>query len=75
MYRSSPVRARAGRSHYRSSTLIKLPLNGICSFSKLPLRFCVGLGMVIAFLSFLAGFLEIIFYMLGAIEVPGWSWL
>jgi dolichol-phosphate mannosyltransferase len=29
--------------------------------------------MAIAFLSFLAGFLEIIFYMLGAIEVPGWS--
>ena len=48
-------------------------MNGICSFSKLPLRFCVGLGMAIACLSFLAGFLEIIFYMLGAIEVPGWS--
>jgi dolichol-phosphate mannosyltransferase len=70
-YKPSP--RQGGRSHYRSSTLINFALNGICSFSKLPLRFCVGLGMAIAFLSFLAGFLEIIFYMLGAIEVPGWS--
>jgi polyisoprenyl-phosphate glycosyltransferase len=29
--------------------------------------------MAIACLSFFGGFLEIIFYMLGAIEVPGWS--
>ena len=70
-YKPSP--RQGGRSHYRSSTLINFALNGICSFSKLPLRFCVGLGMAIAFLSFLAGFLEIVFYMLGAIEVPGWS--
>jgi glycosyltransferase involved in cell wall biosynthesis len=70
-YKPSP--RPGGRSHYRSSTLINFALNGICSFSKLPLRFCVGLGMAIAFLSFLAGFLEIIFYMLGAVEVPGWS--
>jgi polyisoprenyl-phosphate glycosyltransferase len=68
-----PSPRQGGRSHYRSSTLINFALNGICSFSKLPLRFCVGLGMAIACLSFLAGFLEIIFYMLGAIEVPGWS--
>jgi len=68
-----PSARQGGRSQYRSSTLINFALNGICSFSKLPLRFCVGLGMAIAFLSFLAGFLEIIFYMLGTIEVPGWS--
>jgi len=68
-----PSPRRGGRSHYRSSTLINFALNGICSFSKLPLRFCVGLGMAIACLSFLGGFIEIIFYMLGAIEVPGWS--
>lgn len=68
-----PSPRQGGRSHYRSSTLINFALNGICSFSKLPLRFCVGLGMVVAGLSFVGGFLEIIFYMLGAIEVPGWS--
>jgi glycosyltransferase involved in cell wall biosynthesis len=62
-----------GRSHYGSSTLINLALNGICSFSKLPLRFCVGLGMAIACLSIFGGFLEIVFYTLGTIDVPGWS--
>ena len=51
-----PSPRQGGRSHYRSSTLINFALNGLCSFSKLPLRFCVGLGMAIAFLSFLAGF-------------------
>lgn len=62
-----------GRSHYRSSTLVNFALNGICSFSKFPLRFCVALGMAIAGLSFLGGFLQIAFYMFGTIEVPGWA--
>jgi polyisoprenyl-phosphate glycosyltransferase len=66
--------ARAGgRSHYHTSTLVNFALNGICSFSKFPLRFCVTLGMIIAFLSFLGGFFEIVFYMFGTVEVPGWA--
>jgi dolichol-phosphate mannosyltransferase len=68
-----PSARPGGRSHYRPSTLLNFALNGICSFSKFPLRFCVALGMVIAFLSFLGGFLEIAFYMFGTIEVPGWA--
>jgi glycosyltransferase involved in cell wall biosynthesis len=68
-----PGARSGGRSHYRTSTLINFALNGICSFSKFPLRFCVALGMIIAILSFLGGFLEIAFYMSGTIEVPGWA--
>jgi polyisoprenyl-phosphate glycosyltransferase len=68
-----PSPRQGGRSHYRTSTLINFAVNGICSFSKLPLRFCVGLGMAIACLSFIGGFLEIILYMMGTIDVPGWS--
>jgi polyisoprenyl-phosphate glycosyltransferase len=68
-----PSARPGGRSHYRPSTLMNFALNGICSFSKFPLRFCVGLGMAIAFLSFLGAFFEIVFYMLGTIEVPGWA--
>jgi dolichol-phosphate mannosyltransferase len=68
-----PSARPGGRSHYRSSTLINFALNGVCSFSKFPLRFCVALGMIIACLSFLGGFLEIIFYAFGTIEVPGWA--
>jgi polyisoprenyl-phosphate glycosyltransferase len=68
-----PSARPGGRSHYRTSTLINFALNGICSFSKFPLRFCVALGMAIACLSFLGGFLEIVFYALGTIDVPGWA--
>ena len=68
-----PSARAGGRSHYRSSTLINFAINGLCSFSKFPLRFCIGLGMAIAFLSFIGGFVEIGFYMFGTIEVPGWA--
>src|SRR5580693_5772815 len=43
-----PSARPGGRSHYRPSTLMNFALNGICSFSKFPLRFCVTLGMIIA---------------------------
>ena len=46
-----PAPARADVHTTRSSTLINFALNGICSFSKFPLRFCVALGMIIACLS------------------------
>lgn len=66
------ARAR-GHSHYRPSTLFTFALNGICSFSKLPLRVCVGLGIAIACCSFLVGLAEIVSYMFGMVRVPGWS--
>ena len=68
-----PSARPGGRSHYQTSTLINFALNGICSFSKFPLRFCVALGMVIAVLSVLGGFVEIVFYMFGTTAVPGWA--
>lgn len=68
-----PAARPRGHSHYRVSTLITLALNGICSFSKLPLRVCVGLGILIACLSLIGGFTEVLVYMLRPIEVPGWS--
>jgi len=68
----SPARRQRGRSKYTTSTLITFGLNGICSFSKVPLRFCVGAGLAIAALSFIAGFVEVLLYALGTTSAPGW---
>ncbi len=53
--------------------MINFALNGIFSFSKAPLRLCIGAGLVIALFSFLAGIAEIFVYLLGGITVPGWA--
>jgi glycosyltransferase involved in cell wall biosynthesis len=68
-----PERRAGGRSKYRPSTLINFALNGIFSFSKAPLRLCIGAGLIIALLSFIAGILEIFIYLLGDVTVPGWA--
>lgn len=67
-----PAPRARGRSNYRTSTLVNFALNGICSFSKVPLRICVGLGLVIAGLSVLGGIVELLLYAFAKIEVPGW---
>jgi len=67
-----PAPRARGRSHYRASTLLNFALNGICSFSKVPLRFCIGLGLVVAGASFIGGVAELLLYALGRTEVPGW---
>jgi polyisoprenyl-phosphate glycosyltransferase len=65
--------ARAhGRSNYRASTLFTFALNGICSFSKVRLRFCIGLGLFVAALSLLGGITELVLYALGQTNVRGW---
>src|SRR5262245_38732377 len=67
-----PAARERGRSNYRTSTLINFALNGICSFSKVPLRFCIGLGLVVAGISVVGGIGELLLYALGKVEVPGW---
>jgi dolichol-phosphate mannosyltransferase len=68
----NPAPRARGRSHYRASTLLNFALNGICSFSKVPLRFCIGLGSVVAGISFIGGVGELLLYAFGQTEVPGW---
>jgi len=67
-----PAARERGRSNYRTSTLLNFALNGICSFSKVPLRFCIGLGLVVAGLSVLGGIAELLLYAIGGVDVPGW---
>jgi len=68
-----PVPRTRGHSKYPTSTLMNFALNGICSFSKLPLRFCIGLGLTVAALSFVGGLLQIVIYMFESTAVPGWA--
>ncbi|MCK6450568.1 MAG: glycosyltransferase family 2 protein [Alphaproteobacteria bacterium] len=62
-----------GESKYRPSTLVNFALNGIFSFSKMPLRLCIGLGFAVAAVSLVAGIIQVVFYVSGTLEVPGWA--
>lgn len=70
-----PAKRQGGTSNYSLSSLTTLALNGICSFSKLPLRVCVVLGFVLALLSLVGGAFLVLDYFLGTAVVPGWATL
>src|SRR6516162_9179283 len=40
----TPVQRERGKSKYSVAALINFSLNGMCSFSKVPLRFCIAAG-------------------------------
>lgn len=67
-----PENRLRGNSNYRPWALVNLALNGICSFSKAPLRFAIAAGLIVAGLSLFGGFLQIVLYMMGTFRVPGW---
>jgi polyisoprenyl-phosphate glycosyltransferase len=69
----TPSRRERGRSKYNASSLINFALNGICSFSKVPLRICIAVGCIMAVLSVLSAVLQLIIYYFSDIEVPGWA--
>ncbi len=69
-----PAQRTKGRSKYRATTLFNFALNGICSFSKAPLRFCIVTGIVLALLSILAGAAQIIaYFVFTKTNLPGWA--
>ncbi|MGD0079996.1 MAG: glycosyltransferase family 2 protein [Methanoregula sp.] len=61
----------AGESKADFITIFKLALNGIFSFSDLPLKIATVLGFIISALSFLLLFIEIALYLIYGREVPG----
>jgi polyisoprenyl-phosphate glycosyltransferase len=70
----TPARRVAGRSNYSLSSLTAFALNGLCSFSKLPLRVCIALGLFFAALSMVLGvILVIVYFLLGSTYAPGWA--
>jgi len=64
---------RYGRSKYLLSTMINLATNGICSFSKAPLRFTILLGLLFFFLGAFFSVSQIIIYIMDSNKVSGWA--
>ena len=66
--------ARAeGKSSYRLPTLFRLAFDVIVSNSNKPLRFAIGLGMGMSFISFLLAMYNIFAKSVGIISVPGYT--
>lgn len=66
---------QGGKTKFNFRSLCALAINGITSFSVVPLRFVAVLGVIISILSFLFG-LEVVFekFFLNT-TVPGWTTL
>ena len=62
----------AGKSHYPLRKMIALAWDGITSLSVKPLHMIVGLGLIVAFLSFIAVIWAIVAQIVGK-TVPGWA--
>ena len=69
----TPVQRERGKSKYSTSALINFALNGICSFSKVPLRFCIAAGCILAVMSILSAMIQVAIYFFGRFDVPGWA--
>ena len=69
------ARRVAGRTKYRLSTLVEFAINGVTSFSRVPLRACVMIGMLIALLSIIYGIYSVVDALLFTRLVPGWATL
>ena len=65
----------SGTTKYRLSTLVEFAINGVTSFSKMPLRICIGVGMVVAFLSLLYGVVSVFLAVIHTRSVPGFTTL
>lgn len=69
----TPARRAAGSSNYSLARLTVFALNGLCSFSKLPLRACIVLGIGFGILSLVMGVFFVVLYFLDNTRVPGWA--
>ncbi len=62
-----------GATKYSMRTLLSFAVNGLCSFSKVPLRVCTTFGFALAVLSVVLGGVQVIAYLIGTRNVPGWA--
>jgi dolichol-phosphate mannosyltransferase len=69
----TPAARDQGRSKYNVLALFQFALNGLCSFSKWPLRFCITAGLGLSILSLLFAGFQVVTYLLGTVDVPGWA--
>jgi len=62
----------AGKTHYPLGKMLALAIDGITSLSVKPIRIITGMGLFVAFISFIA----VIWFAVGAIignTIPGWA--
>ena len=62
----------AGTPKYNLARMIRLGVDGIASFSQVPLQVALIAGLIVAVLSFVAGVGDLIAKISGANTVPGW---
>ena len=62
-----------GKTKFSFSKLFKFALDGIVSFSSLPLRIWSGIGIIVALISFIYSIVIVVLKLLGKIEIPGYS--
>lgn len=63
----------AGETKYPLRKMVRLALDGIVSFSNLPLKAVLQAGFVVSILSFCAGILAAVIKLSGAYAIPGWA--
>lgn len=63
----------AGETKYPFRKMLKLAIDGVLSFSIIPLRFALQGGAIIAALSFVAGIWAALSKLLGLHVIPGWA--
>ncbi len=63
----------AGTTKYTWAKLIKLAVNGLLSFSAIPLRIATAFGFMISFFSLLAIIVVLYFKLFTEEAIPGWA--
>jgi len=70
----APDKRAGGTSNYSLSNLLIFAVNGLCSFSKFPLRVCIWIGLVIALVSIVGGLANIaLYFVFSSRYAPGWA--
>jgi dolichol-phosphate mannosyltransferase len=63
----------AGETKWPVSKLIRLAIDGIISFSNVPLRLVLQIGFFVSIISFCAGIAAIVIKLSGSYAVSGWA--
>jgi glycosyltransferase involved in cell wall biosynthesis len=63
----------AGETKYPLRKMLRFAVDGIVSFSTVPLRLTLNLGFFVSGVSFVLGFMAIVVKLAGVYAVPGWA--
>ncbi len=69
----SREKRHAGVTKYPFRKMLRFALDGIVSFSTVPLRLSLNIGFAVSVISFLLGFSAILLKIVGVNAVPGWA--